>query len=53
MKRQSNQPGLITTVFQSAKRVSLNLTQLVPDIDRGRCEYALASVLLEESLTAR
>lgn len=50
MKRATNQQTLISTVFEAAEGATQNLTHLVPDLDRDhRCEYAVASVLLEEA----
>lgn len=49
MKRATNQQTLIYTVFEAAKRATDSLTHLVPDLDRDRAEYALASVLLVEA----
>ena len=53
MKRATNQQALSTTVFEAAERATNDLTHLVPDLDRDRCEYALASVLLEEAWIAQ
>lgn len=47
--RATNQQALSTAVFEVAERAAKELTHLVPDIDRDRCEYAVASVLLEEA----
>ena len=47
--RATNQQALITAVFEAAERAIQDLTHLVPDLDRDHCEYALASVLLEEA----
>ena len=47
--REPSQQTLITAVFEAAQRASNELTHLVPDLDRDRTEYALASVLLEEA----
>ncbi len=44
----SQQP-LITAVFEAAERATKDLTHLISDLDRDRTEYALASVLLEET----
>ena len=41
--------ALITAVFEAAERAANSLTHLVPDLDRDRTEYAVASVLLEEA----
>lgn len=49
MKRATNQQSLISTVFESAAKATENLAHLVPDVDRDRCEYAVASALLEEA----
>lgn len=51
--RATNQQTLISAVFGAAERVTQDLTHLVPDLDRDRCEYALASVLLEEARVAK
>lgn len=53
MKRATNQQALITAVFEAAERAIQDLTHLVPDLDRGRAEYAAASVLLEKAWVAR
>lgn len=47
--RATNQQTLISAVFEAAERATDSLTHLVPDLDRDRCEYAVASVLLEEA----
>lgn len=47
--REPSQQTLITTIFEAAQRATSDLTHLVPDLDRDRTEYALASVLLEEA----
>lgn len=47
--RATNQQTLITTVFEAAERATQSITRLVPDLDRDRTEYALASVLLEDA----
>lgn len=47
--RATNQQTLITAVFEAAERATDSLTHLVPDIDRDRTEYAVASVLLGEA----
>lgn len=51
--RATNQQTLISTVFEAAERATQDLTQLVPDLDPDRCEYAVASVLLEEAWVAQ
>ncbi len=43
------QQSLITTVFEASSAALDRLTHLIPDLDRDRTEYALASVLLEEA----
>ena len=53
MRATTSQQHLITTVFEAAERATQDLTHLVPDLDRDRCEYALASVLLEEAWVAK
>lgn len=53
MKRATNQQTLISTVFDAAKRATESLTHLVPDLDRDRAEYAVASVLLDEAWVAQ
>ena len=50
--RATNQQSLISAVFEAAERATDSLTHLVPDIDRDRCEYALATLLLEEAWVA-
>ena len=47
--RATNQQTLISAVFDAAERAIQDPTHLVPDLDRDHCEYALASVLLEEA----
>lgn len=49
MKRVTNQQALISAVFDAAERATQDFTHLVPDLDRDRCEYTVASVLLEEA----
>ena len=51
--RATNQQTLISTVFETAERATDRPTRLVPDIDRDRCEYAVASLLLEEAWAAQ
>lgn len=43
------QQPLITTVFEASSACLDTITQLVPDLDRDRTEYALATLLLEEA----
>lgn len=43
------QQSLITAVFEASNAALDQLPQLVPEIDRDRMEYAVASVLLEEA----
>jgi len=50
--RSTNQQELIIAVFEAAERATDSLTHLVPDLDRERCEYAVASALLEEAWVA-
>lgn len=50
--RATNQQSLISAVFEAAERTTQDITQRIPDLDRDRCEYALASVLLEEAWIA-
>ncbi|SDY60239.1 hypothetical protein [Tessaracoccus flavus] len=47
--RATNRQTLISAIFEAAERATNDLTHLVPDLDRDRTEYALASVLLEEA----
>ena len=47
--RATNQQTLLTAVFEAAERATDSLTHLVPDIDRDRTEYAVASALLDEA----
>ena len=53
MKRVTNQQALISAVFDAAERATQDLTHLVPDLDRDRAEYAVASTLLEEAWIAQ
>ena len=53
MKRATSQQTLISTVFEAAERATQDLTHLVPDLDRDRAEYDVASVLLEEAWVAQ
>lgn len=53
MKTATNQQPLISAVLEAAERATNDLTHLVPDLDRDRCEYAVASVLLEEAWVAQ
>lgn len=53
MKRATNQQTLINAVFEAAERATDSLTHLVPDLDRDRTQYAVASVLLEEAWIAQ
>ena len=53
MRATTSQQTLISTVFDAAERAIQDLTHLVPDLDRDHCEYALASVLLEEAWVAK
>lgn len=47
-----SQQTLITAVFEASQVAVNGLTCLIPDLDRDRTEYALASVLLEEAWVA-
>lgn len=47
--REPNQQTLLTAIFEAAQRATESITHLVPDRDRDRTEYAVASVLLEEA----
>lgn len=49
MRATTTQQPLISAVFEAAERATDSLAHLLPDLDRGRTEYALASVLLEEA----
>ena len=51
--RATSTQHLISTIFEAAERATNGLTHLVPDLDRDRTEYALASVLLEEAWVAQ
>ncbi len=44
-----SQQSLISAVFEATTLALDSITHLVPDLDRDRAEYALASVLLEEA----
>ena len=47
--RVTSPQTLISAVFEAAERATNDLTHLVSDLDRDRCEYAVASVLLGEA----
>ena len=47
--RATNQQSLISAVFEAGERTTQDLTKHIPDLDRDRCEYALASLLLAEA----
>lgn len=47
--RVTSPQTLISAVFEAAERATNDLTHLIPDLDRDRAEYAIASVLLEEA----
>jgi len=49
MERDTSQQSVITAVFEASNAAVARLTHLVPDLDRDRAEYAVASVLLEEA----
>ena len=51
--RATSTQHLISTIFEAAERATNGLTHLVPDLDRDRTEYAVASVLLEEAWVAK
>lgn len=51
--RATNQQTLISAVFDAAERATNDLTHLIPDLDRERTEYAVASTLLEEAWVAQ
>lgn len=53
MKRATKQQTLISTVFEAAERATQDLTHLIPDLDRDRTEYAVASTLMEEAWVAK
>lgn len=53
IKRATSQQTLISAVFDAAVSATNDLTHLVPDLDRDRAEYAVASVLLEEAWVAQ
>lgn len=53
MRATTSQQHLVTAVFEAAERAIQDLTHLVPDLDRDRCEYAVVSVLLEEAWVAK
>lgn len=52
MKRDTSQQTLITAVFEASDAALDRLTHLRPEIDRDRCEYGLATLLLEEAWVA-
>lgn len=47
-----SQQSLISAAFEASSAALDRFTQLVPDLDRDRAEYAIASVLLEEAWLA-
>lgn len=47
------QQHLITAVFEASNAALDRLTHPVPDLDRDRAEYAVASVLLREAWVAQ
>lgn len=47
-----SQQSLIAAVFEASNAAVDRLAHLVPDLDRDRAEYAIASVLLEEAWVA-
>jgi len=49
----TSQQPLISAVFEVAERATNDLTHLIPDLDRDRAEYAVASVLLGEAWVAQ
>ena len=49
MKRDTSQQSLISAAFEASNAALDSFTQHLPDLDRDRMEYALASVLLEEA----
>ena len=53
MRATTSQQSLINSVFEAAERTTNDLTHLVPDLDRDRTEYAVASTLLEEAWVAQ
>jgi hypothetical protein len=44
-----SQQYLIAAVFEASNAALDLFTQLVPELDRDRAEYALATLLLEEA----
>ncbi|WP_431790983.1 hypothetical protein [Kocuria palustris] len=44
-----SQQSLITAVFEASNDALDRITQLVPELDRDRIEYGLATLLLEEA----
>ncbi|MCK6058305.1 hypothetical protein [Micrococcus luteus] len=49
MRATTSPQHLINAVFEAAERATQDLTHLVPDLDRDRAEYAVASALQEEA----
>ena len=47
-----SQQYLIAAVFEASNAALDLFTQLVPELDRDRAEYALATLLLEEAWVA-
>ncbi|WP_231885610.1 hypothetical protein [Kocuria sp. ICS0012] len=48
-----SQKSLITAVFEAAEHARKHLARFIPDLDRDRTEYAVATVLLEEAWVSR
>ena len=44
-----SQQSLTTAVFEAAEHATKHLARFIPDLDRDRAEYAVATVLLEEA----
>ena len=51
-ERQHSHQTLITAIFEASNAALDTITQLVPELDRDRAEYALASLLFEEAWVA-
>lgn len=49
MKRETSQQSVISAAFEASNAALDSFTHHLPDLDRDRMEYALASVLLEEA----
>lgn len=52
-QRPTTPQMVLSVIFDASTLAVGSLAVHVPDLDRDRCEYALASVLLEEAWVAQ